>query len=68
MAIASCLVDTNVLLRLTRKSDPQYQIVNSAVGRLLAQGTDLFYTIQNIAELWNVLTRPITSNGFGLSI
>jgi len=68
MAIASCLVDTNVLLRLTRKSDPQYQIVNSAVGRLLAQGTDLFYRIQNIAELWNVLTRPITSNGFGLSI
>jgi len=68
MAIASCLVDTNVLLRLARKSDPQYQIANSAVGRLLAQGTDLFYTIQNIAELWNVLTRPIGSNGFGLSI
>jgi predicted nucleic acid-binding protein len=68
MAIASCPVDTNVLLRLARKSAPQYQIVNLAVGGLLAQGSDLFYTIQNIAELWNVLTRPISSNGYGLSI
>ena len=68
MAIASCLVDTNVLLRLARKPDPQYQIVNSAVARLLTQGTALFYTMQNIAELWNVMTRPVHRNGLGLNI
>jgi hypothetical protein len=27
MAIASCLVDTNILLRLTRRSDPQHKII-----------------------------------------
>jgi predicted nucleic acid-binding protein len=68
MAIVSCLVDTNVLLRLTRKPDPQYQMVNSAMARLLTQGTALFYTMQNIAELWNVMTRPAHRNGLGLSI
>jgi predicted nucleic acid-binding protein len=68
MAITSCLVDTNVLLRLARKPDPQYQVVNSAVARLIAHGTGLFYTTQNIAELWNVMTRPVNRNGLGLSI
>ncbi|SRR6266446_763676 len=68
MAIVSCLVDTNVLLRLARKPDPQYQIVNSAVARLLTQGAALFFTMQNIAELWNVMTRPVHRNGLGLSI
>jgi predicted nucleic acid-binding protein len=68
MAIVSCLVDTNVMLRLARKPDPQFPVVDSAVGRLILQGTALFYTIQNIAELWNVMTRPINRNGFGLGI
>ena len=26
------------------------------------------YTHQNIAELWNAMTRPINRNGFGLAI
>ena len=30
MAIASCLVDTNILLRISRRSDPQYEIVSDA--------------------------------------
>jgi predicted nucleic acid-binding protein len=28
----------------------------------------LFYTLQNVAELWNVMTRPLNRNGIGLSI
>ena len=28
MSIASCLVDTNILLRMTRRSDPQHQLVD----------------------------------------
>lgn len=35
--------------------------------RLLAGGEDVYYTLQNVAEFWNVLTRPRTSNGLGAS-
>lgn len=44
MAIASCLVDTNILLRMTRRSDPQHKIVDTALARLVGQGTMLYYT------------------------
>ena len=64
---ASCLVDTNILLRIARRSDPQHRAVDSALARLAGQGTLLHYTLQNIAELWNVITRPVTNNGLGLS-
>jgi len=68
MAIASCLVDTNILLRISRRSDPQHKIVDAALARLAGQGTRLHYTHQNIAQLWNAMTRPIDRNGLGLSI
>src|SRR5438477_13176142 len=67
MAMASCLVDTNILLRITRRSDPQHKVVDTALARLAGQGTALHYTHQNIAELWNAMTRPLTRNGFGLT-
>jgi hypothetical protein len=68
MAISSCLVDTNVLLRMTRRSDPQYQVVDAALAQLAGQGAILHYTHQNIAELWNAMTRPLDRNGFGLTV
>ncbi|SRR6266849_980295 len=68
MAIASCLVDTNILLRATRRSDPQHKVVDAALGRLAGQNTALYYTHQNIAELWNAMTRPVGRNGLGLTI
>jgi predicted nucleic acid-binding protein len=68
MAIASCVVDTNILLRITRRSDPQHQAIEKALTRLIHDGTILHYTHQNIAELWNVMTRPIVRNGVGLTI
>lgn len=67
MAIVSCLVDTNILVRIARRFDPQHKTVDNALARLAEQGTILHYTHQNIAELWNVMTRPIASNGLGLS-
>src|SRR6516164_5337562 len=67
MAIGSCLVDTNILLRMTRRSDPQHQLVDTALARLASQSTILHYTHQNIAELWNAMTRPIDRNGLGLA-
>jgi predicted nucleic acid-binding protein len=68
MAIASCLVDTNILLRITRRSDPQHKLVDTALSLLAGAGTTLHYTHQNIAELWNAMTRPVERNGLGLSI
>jgi predicted nucleic acid-binding protein len=68
MAIPSCLVDTNILLRITRRSDPQHKIVEAALGSLAGQGTVLHYTAQNIVEMWNAMTRPIVRNGLGLTV
>jgi len=68
MAIGSCLVDTNILLRVSRRADPQHKLVESALARLAGQGTALYFTPQNIAELWNAMTRPVVRNGLGLSV
>jgi predicted nucleic acid-binding protein len=68
MVIGSCVVDTNILLRITRRSDPHHQLVDKALAQLVCQGTTLHYTHQNIAELWNVMTRPVVRNGLGLTV
>jgi predicted nucleic acid-binding protein len=43
-------------------------LVDTALARLAEQGTTLFYAHQNIAELWNAMTRPIARNGLGLTV
>jgi predicted nucleic acid-binding protein len=68
MTIASCLVDTNILLRMTRRSDPQHLVVDAALARLASRETALCYTHQNVAELWNAMTRPLNRNGLGLTV
>jgi predicted nucleic acid-binding protein len=68
MAAGSWLVDTNVLLRMTRRSDPQHPLIDAALLKLAGQGAVLHYTHQNIAELWNAMTRPVSRNGLGLSV
>jgi len=69
MAIVSCLVDTNILLRISRRSsDPEHMLVDTALARLAGQGTTLFCARQNIAELWNAMTRPVARNGLGLTV
>jgi predicted nucleic acid-binding protein len=68
MAIPSCLVDTNVLLRTARRNDPQHKLVKTTVAKLASENTVLHYTHQNIAEVWNAMTRPVSRNGFGLAI
>ena len=62
------LVDTNVLLRLSRLDDPRQQIVKAAINELNSRGAGLYFVLQSIAEFWNVCTRPTERNGFGLSI
>jgi predicted nucleic acid-binding protein len=38
-----------------------------SVARLLAAGEQVYFTLQNISEFWNVMTRPIAANGLGFS-
>lgn len=65
---SSYLVDTNILLRLVQPDSPEYGTIRQCTDRLWAQGADLFYTSQNMAEFWNVCTRPADRNGFGFSV
>jgi hypothetical protein len=44
------------------------QNVDTALARLAEQRAVLYYTQQNIAELWNAMTRPTLRNGLGMSI
>jgi predicted nucleic acid-binding protein len=61
------LIDSNILLRIARRDDPDHAAVDAALARLALDGATLYYTQQNIAEFWNVATRPADRNGFGLT-
>jgi predicted nucleic acid-binding protein len=64
----SVLVDTNILLRSVEPLHPQHAVAVGAVSQLLAESMPVYFTLQNIAEFWNVATRPVANNGLGLSI
>jgi predicted nucleic-acid-binding protein len=61
------LVDTNLLLRRARPADPLNAVARIAIETLVREGSTPYITSQNIIEYWNVLTRPIEKNGFGMS-
>ena len=57
------LVDTGVWLRLFDRSDPKHPIIRRALSELRQQGHELATCPQNIAEFWNVSTRPMSARG-----
>jgi predicted nucleic acid-binding protein len=61
------LVDTNILLRSAQPTHPLCSEATSAVSKLLRQEDAVFFCSQNIAEFWNVATRPAEVNGLGFS-
>ncbi|HAZ44858.1 MAG TPA: PIN domain nuclease [Cyanobacteria bacterium UBA11369] len=61
------LVDTNVLLRFVDRSHPLHSPIRVAIRKLRRDGHQLQVTSQNCVEFWNVFTRPIERNGFGLT-
>ena len=63
-----CLADTNVLLRLVQRSDPDHGLVRRALRTLHRQGERICFASQNLSEFWCVCTRPASANGFGLTI
>lgn len=62
------LVDTNILLRISRQQDPQCRTIQSALLALETASSSLYYCLQNLTEFWNVCTRPSDRNGYSLSI
>jgi predicted nucleic acid-binding protein len=68
MAAPAYLADTNILLRLSQRRDPHYDLIRLALHSLRASGARLSFTSQNLAEFWNVCTRPAAQNGYGLTI
>lgn len=62
------LLDTNVLLRFSHRSDRDYGMIREVVRALVGRRDRLCFGAQNLVEFWNVCTRPIEHNGFGLSV
>jgi predicted nucleic acid-binding protein len=63
------LVDTGVLLRAFDRSLPEQRTIFRALRKLWSANHDLVTTSQNIAEFWNVSTRPVQARGgFGLPV
>jgi predicted nucleic acid-binding protein len=61
------LVDTNVLLRFADRMHTLHPTIRGAVRKRRSAGDRLQATSQNFAEFWNVATRPVVRNGFGLT-
>jgi predicted nucleic acid-binding protein len=61
------LADTNVLLRSAQPNHPHSPQATHAVSKLIRQRDEVFFCPQNIAEFWNVATRPVELNGLGFS-
>jgi predicted nucleic acid-binding protein len=63
------LLDTGILLRYVNRTDPLHKSVRAAVRTVKTAGADLAMAWQNVAEFWNVCTRPASARGgLGLSI
>ena len=63
------LLDTGILVRLPHRADPNHATIREALHRIDAGGHSFVTSPQNIAEFWNVCTRPAEARGgFGLSI
>jgi predicted nucleic acid-binding protein len=64
----TCLLDTNILLRVTDYGDPEYKLVSDFVEQAIRDGFTMVHFPQNVVELWSVCTRPKTANGKGRTI
>ena len=62
------LIDTNVLLRSVQPSHSMHAVALAALENLMKKEEPLVITIQNVAEFWNVATRPENNNGLGFTI
>lgn len=52
------LLDTNILTRLSNRSDTEHAVVAQAIHALVQQGHTLCLVPQTIYEFWTVASRP----------
>jgi predicted nucleic acid-binding protein len=62
------LIDTNILLRSVQPSHPMHAGAVHALEVLMKREEALVIALQNVAEFWNVATRPVVHNGLGFTI
>jgi hypothetical protein len=65
------LLDTNLLVRMTRPLDPRCGVARAAIQTLGARGEQLIVVPQNLYEFWAVATRPLgapPAGGSGLGL
>jgi hypothetical protein len=55
------LADTGILLRLMEPLDPNRPAIQQVVDAIRARGDRAVIASQNVAEFWNVCTRPATA-------
>lgn len=67
MADELVLLDSNILIRWLQPRDPAFSVIEESIAQFAHEGSILCYTSQNLAEFWNVLTRPADRNGYGLT-
>ena len=51
---AACLLDTNILLRMSKSDDAHHLMISGALRALDAQGAHFCFTSQTLGEFWNV--------------
>ena len=66
------LLDTNVLVRMTDRDDPQCSLARGTIHLLFARHERIAIVPQNLFEFWAVATRkiglpPAGQNGLGLT-
>ncbi len=47
---SACLLDSNILLRMSKGDDPYYAVIRGALHVLVAQGSRLCFTSQTLGE------------------
>jgi predicted nucleic acid-binding protein len=62
------LADTSIITRTIHSGNPLQQTAIDTLALLRKRGETLCTLPQNLIEFWAVATRPIASNGLGLTI
>jgi predicted nucleic acid-binding protein len=63
------LVDTGIWLRLFDRADPEHSTILQSLRMMRSSKYTLATCPQNIAEFWNVSTRPMSARGgYGQSV
>lgn len=53
---------------MAQPDHPMHAEALQAVETLIRAGDQVFIVAQNVAEFWNVATRPVANNGLGFSV